>query len=248
MKEDTRQLIKSFLLPAVITTLIVLGTCLNQNTLSSGYLPAGISNQQTTLPLKVSNRTNAFEVVNVRRDGQNARLTFRNNYKKAITAYALFVGGYQIKYELADEEVIVPGGAREQSLNLQAGQDRIIVLAVVFEDKAGDGDGAVIKEINDLRLGRRTQFSRIVPLLDKLLNTTDSQLVTALREVKIAINNLPNGPERESSHFFITGLRNAKEATLRDIEELDQVRQINGNAIFREVLVSIKGRFMKSMV
>jgi hypothetical protein len=202
---------------------------------------------QATSRLKLSNMTSAFEVVNVEPNGRRVRLTLKNNYNKTITAYAISAGDHSHNlHELPDEEVMTPGSTRDQVVSLPPEQkNHITVLAVVFNDRTGDGDGSVVKEINDYRLGKKTQYGHIVPLLNKLLAASDNEFETALQEAKVAIDGLPSGSEQELSHFVIAGLRDAKASILLDLEDLNQVRRSAGNGVVVERMTRIRDRLVR---
>src|SRR5437870_6205399 len=118
--------IKLFLLPSLI--LIIIGL--------SAYFAGQASSQSPTL--KLSNRTNAFEVVKVETKSGWVRITLKNNYNKTITAYAISAGDKSHNlHELSSENLLTPGSTRDQDLRLPVGRNKgnITVLAVVFEDR-----------------------------------------------------------------------------------------------------------------
>jgi len=192
-------------------------------------------------PLRLSNRTNAFEVVKVEINSGRVRLTLKNNYNKTITAYAISAGNNSHSlHELASENLLTPGNTRDQDLRLPAGRNEgdITVLAVVFEDRTSDGDATAAKEINDYILGKSTQYDRIIPLLEKVLAARDNKMQSALEKAQAAIYTLPSDSAGKS-HFIIAGLRDAKESILMDLEEFKQLGQTEGANILRERITRI---------
>jgi hypothetical protein len=243
-------LLKPVLLLTIILTFIGFAVIPSRKILSSDSLNNKKPNQQQAInSLKVNNKAGRLEVVSVERKGQSIRLQFKNNYSKTINAYVLSPGGYQVIYELEDKDFIPPGGTHERSINVQRGQieDRINIMAVVFDDKTGDGDSAAIKEIKDLRLGRKIQLNRIIPYLDSILKSTDATLSQSLQNVRIKINNLPIGSEQEFPHHVLVGLRDIRETALKSLEELDQVRRDSGNDIFMQQLAKLRALFLKEI-
>lgn len=234
-----RPQIKLFLMPSLILIIIGLSAYFANQASSQG--PAlKLSNRTNSQgpPLKLSNKTNAFEVAKVEISSGRVRLTLKNNYNKTIAAYAISAGAntHNLR-ELASEDLLTPGSTRKHDLQLPSEGD-ITVLAVVFEDRTSDGDATAAKEINDYRLGKKTQNDRIIPLLEKVLAARDEEMQSALVKAQAAIYTLSTDSV-EKSHFIIAGLSDAKEAILMDLEELKQLGQTVNTNILRERITRI---------
>jgi hypothetical protein len=223
-------LIKLFLVPSLTLIIVGLSAYFSHKTSSQGPL------------LQLSNRTNSFEVAKVERNREGVRLTLKNNYNKTITAYAISAGGKSHNLrELSSEKLLTPGSTLDHDLKIQERRNagNITILAVVFEDKTSDGDAAVAKEISDYRLGKKTQYDRIIPILKRVLATRDNEMQSALEEAQTAIHALPSD-SADKPHFIIAGLSDAKASILMDLEEFKKLRQTEGNSILRERIGLIK--------
>lgn len=238
-------LIKLFLLPSLTLIIVGLSTYFADKASSQGPLELSSrskSNSQDRPP-KLSNRTSGFEAVNVETKSGRVRLTLKNNYNKTITAYAISTGeNTHSLHELESKEFLTPGSTRNQDVRLPS-EGNITVLAVVFGDKTSDGDATAVKEINDYRLGKKTQYDRIVPLLNKILAALDNEMLSALEKAEAKIYRFStDSPEK--SHFIIAGLSDAKESILMDLKELkQQLGQSEDTSIVRERIVRIKRSF-----
>lgn len=239
-------LIKLFLLPSL--TLIIVGlSAYFADQASSQGPPLKLSSRTDSQgpPLKLSNRTSGFEAVKVESNGERVRLTLKNNYNKTITAYAISTGDNRLSlHEFGFEDLLTPGSTRNHDVRLPS-EGNITVLAVVFEDRTSDGDARAAKEINDYRLGKKTQYNRIVPLLNKVLAARDNEMESALEQAQAEIYRL-SSDSAEKSHFIIAGLSDAKESILMDIKELkQQLGQPEDTNIVRDRIVRIKRSFQR---
>lgn len=216
-------LFKLFLLPSLTLAILGVSAYFADKASSQGGAPlrssTGINSQDR--PPKLSNRTSGFEAVKVETNNGRVRLTLKNNYNKTITAYAISTGdNTHSLHELPFEDLLTPGSTRNQDVRLPS-EGNIIVLAVVFDDRSNDGDATAAKEINDYRFGKKTQYERIVPLLNKVLAARDNELESALEKARVEISGFSSNPA-EKSHFIIAGLSDAKQSILMDLEELKQ--------------------------
>src|SRR5262249_24880560 len=100
------------------------------------------------------------------------------------------------------------------------------------------GDVTAAEEINDYRLGKKTQYDRMIPLLNRELSARDKEMQEALSKAQSAVYALPSGSAKKS-HFVIAGLRDAKQSILMDLEELKQLGQSADANILRERITRI---------
>lgn len=217
--------IKMFFLPSLTLMIIVLSSYFAGNTSSQGpTMKLGNKGNSQNTPIQLQNRTTAFDVAKAEVNNGRVRLTLKNNYNKTIAAYAISTGGgsHNLR-ELGSEELITPGSTRYHELRVRS-EANITILAVVFEDRTSDGDPTAAKEINDYRLGKKIQYDRIVPILNRVLSARENEMQLALSEAQSGVQALSSGSAKKP-HFIIAGLRDAKEAILMDIEELKQLAQ-----------------------
>src|SRR6185369_17584646 len=161
--------------------------------------------KQTNGP-RIQNRTQSFEVAQVIPIvGENGAvgLSLRNRYNKNITACSVSVNGSitEVDFafsELEDQRGLSPESVYEQKysfarrVNKSAARQNldISILAVVFDDKTGDGDPKFVTEILDTRLGSKIQLTRIIALLNDALNLPRVPY-EAVDTLKARISSLP---------------------------------------------------------
>ena len=165
---------------------------------------------------RIQNRTRSFEVtetsLNSSADG-GAELSFRNGYDKYITAYTVSVNGSitEIDFlysDFKDQEGIAPKTvytknfffARPANPALSNRQKlEINVIAVVFDDKTGDGDPRLVAQILAARQESKIQIMRIIDLLNKALDSPGIlKREISLDSVKSEISSLPTNSQHSS--------------------------------------------------
>src|SRR6185369_15648871 len=164
--------------------------------------------------------------------GENGEveLSLRNRYSKNITACAVSVNGSitEVDFafsELEDQRGLSPESVYEQKysfarrVNKSAARQNldISILAVVFDDKTGDGDPKFVTEILDTRLGSKIQLTRIIALLNDALNLPRVPY-EAVDTLKARISSLPVDSANSTSETAREGLRNQKSDALRRLE------------------------------
>jgi hypothetical protein len=250
MKNNVGTFTKLIFLPLsfLVSLFLVLSP---KDTLSPGFSSNAQNNQpEKFMPFGITNKTKGIEISSVRREGNEVRVILKNNYQKTITAYAIGLGGYNIKTELSEAESLSSGASRVQKLRFSSGksENTVNVLAVIFDDRTTDGDHLVIKEMQELRSGKKSQYSRIIPYFNQLIEATDTEMPKTLKRVKAAINNLPVSLESEKdSPSHVAGLRDAKETALRQLEEYEQIRTQDGNAAFKLFINKLRDRFLRDI-
>ncbi|HJQ67600.1 MAG TPA: hypothetical protein VKA70_01405 [Blastocatellia bacterium] len=175
-------------------------------------------------------------------NGSRIRVTLKNEYNKHITALVVNAISQRISSDFLPDVGIAPNATYETAFPIPPtnGEALITIAAVVLSDRTGDGDSRLINQIKEIRLGKKAQVQRIIPLLQSILNTPDHALSEKLAIVKSSILNLPSRSEQGVSDDFIVGLHNAKEHVIKDIERLEILKQRQGNSAFRENLIRIK--------
>ena len=180
--------------------------------------------QEGPKPLRLENRTSAFEVVGVEKVGQRARLTLKNNYDRPITAFSLSMGMGGIDVELFPE-AIAPGATHVEAFTLPptATPESVVeVSAVVFDEEMGDGDFRFLRRITERRLGKRLAAAAIYPHLQRAAAALedDGDLLSAVSDAKAALSTLA-GPEQWMSPDVKGGFRSEKELIKIQLDELD---------------------------
>jgi hypothetical protein len=193
---------------------------------------------QQARPFKVvQNKTRSFEVVQTRQldGGEGAELSLRNGYDKNVTAYVVSANGLIslvdfLYSDAEDERKIAPGGVYSRNLSFVESPDTpdlatqqnlgIKILAVMFDDKTGDGDPELIARILDMRMGSKIQSARILQILKETLNssrTTDDTLFDTLRA---RMSALPTDSERAISPSSRARLKTERDDVLWWLERL----------------------------
>ena len=202
--------------------------------LAASALSPGTDPRQGNRP-EVRNKTQAFQVVSVEQIDGDYVLTLRNGSGKDLNGYAIGFGapGSKVFVELTtSERVLAPGETAEERIpaaNLRAGADalrqpEITILAVIFEDRTSDGDPQTIAEIEQHRLGVKMQLKRVLPLIEALLNSSNSDTQAALDRLKAQISSLSERPGGDLPRRVGTGLRSVKEDLLMEIHLFEQAQ------------------------
>ena len=239
--------------PVIIFIVCLLGLGIGGVSLK-GQKSAGI---QSKVP-RIQNKTRSFEVARVSPSlGESAEveLSLRNRYSKNITACAVSVNGSitEIDFaysELEDQRGISPESVYKQNysfarhVNQSAARQNldISILAVVFDDKTGDGDPKLVTEILDTRLGSKIQLARIIALLNNALNSPGVPNEAAVGRLKARILSLPIDSVNSSSETAREGLRNQKEDALRRLESQTPLNAQERIRTLKDIYESLAGR------
>ncbi|HYP25695.1 MAG TPA: hypothetical protein VE262_03165 [Blastocatellia bacterium] len=210
---------------------------------------------------RVRNSTRSFKVVSVEKDENgDYRLSLKNESSKAITAYRIFLPLSKTTIREAFSEAresIAPGAVevlRIPSHSLApTGDDpssknaNVLINAVVFEDRTGDGRAEVLAEMGAERFGKKRQLTRAASRLRKLLEGSDSQLIASLDSLKpenwaaladseaasILIDfrsensSFSESPDEAVSRGIMSGLRSGLETAQGLMAGLEQYRSID---------------------
>lgn len=168
--------------------------------------------------LRLTNRTQLFEVIEVNTKGKDITLRLKNGYEKSIIDFKIALprplgkDGMVIDY-VGEPVVIAPGSTYEYKFSLppshlevqnEAKTEReVVIAAVVFDDRTGDGDREKAATMVAERLGERIQVSRILPLLQGVLELPDSDLQRGLESLKSQVAALSRDPSGESEAIEI---------------------------------------------
>lgn len=195
--------------------------------------------------LSVNDKTQAFQVVNISatEDGLLS-IKLKNISSKNISGYKVSIGGNAriTKDTTSADRVIAPGEIDELIVPINSRKPSgITILAVVFTDGNIEGEPAAVSELRDWRLGLRLQLTRILPLLQSALDSTETDMPIALDKLKTQISYLQVEPSPALPLAIGGGLHDAKDEFIRKIEEI-QLHRNEGNLKLRERLTKLKDR------
>ena len=207
--------------------------------------------QNTTDSVRIVQLATNLTPVGLQRQGNHISLTVRNDYGKNVTAFVISPGTYTLTVDLdRNDNRIAPSETyiTEFTLSPEATgapvREHIVkILAVVFDDKTGDGDSTIVGGVLDLRQGRRSQLLAILPYMRAVLNSSDAALSQTLAAAETAIGNLPKHSTGDVSHESDAGRHNAKEKILLELADLRRLRQSRENARFRSGLTELIHRY-----
>ena len=219
--------------------------------------------QEPAADIKLTNKTN-LQVIQAKREKKGLLLTFKNNYAKRITAFAVTIGHFQFKEdfvsnEVSDEFGINPNGSLERRIPILSSNQNDSVIhatlqAVIFDDKSGDGDPVIFEDMRDDRLGQAIQIRRSLKILERYVRlekfdtsqlknelelawgATETETVAELRQLRPlgTINRKGDGP---LSAYVKTGLEDAKADAKRRFDEAAQ------SSSKRDSLLKIKAHY-----
>jgi len=195
---------------------------------------SGIS-KQTPAPassLRVQNKTESLEVVNISQQDTLCMLTLRNVSPKAINGYSIGrSSNSKLDVDLTiGDTTIAPGEEFKESIPISQSQGPpvINVLAVMFTDGTADGEAQVIAANQERRKGTRQELAHILPILRGALN---SSAPGELSTLKIKVASLPEETASEVSPQVKNGRLRARQDIISKVEMMKQ-----GDASAREEL------------
>jgi hypothetical protein len=238
----------------------------------------GVSGDKQKQKLIIANKTSGFEVIESKTAQGMVELSFRNAYKKSITAYVVSIGDhFTFTEEFIYSEVdfaIRPGEPLTKGIPLPFDLSSkqtvpLTILAVVFEDRTGEGDQEILRGIEDERLGEKVQVMRILSLLEEVpaqANDSRQEMAIAKRLKSRAESALSKGeaetladlksvkprgagPDLEVrsdlSEQFKNGLQTGRETILRKIYELKEADQPHNDSYLNEQMARLKEYYRK---
>lgn len=236
----------------MVILVFMLGVNLARRTFSSGSIAQDHISQTAMKPLRIDNKTDAFEIVDVERlEPHRVRLTLRNNSDKGITAFALSVCDYSIEPDFFPE-MLAPGQSHVETFTLPpiTKQENVVeLLSIIFDNQTSEGNSSVVKRMKEYRLGKRLAATVLQPHLQRILNASDRELLPALQEAKSAVLNLSRPPEVQPSSHTEAGFNTAKENVLIDFDRLQVASQEGCDiACLRGRLLNIKQREHRKVI
>lgn len=248
MKRETR-LRQSclFFTAAALLCLAVLGA----SALSSRTSTNGKISLQQGKGLEIGqNKTRHLQVVSVEQTEDEILLSLKNDYSKSINAFTVSIGELTISEDYVySGKGTAPGSqytfriAKQPAAPNRYEQPTINILAVVFDDRTGDGESRHVSKILDSRLGDKMQLRRILPLLRKTLSSPDDDLPNALDELVSQVSILPEPSDGQFSSETQNAFRGRKEFVLKIIREIKDNALSDTHASLRNQLAELEKQY-----
>lgn len=201
----------------------------------------------------VISRTKGHEILTAEVLNNQVRIRLKNNHTDTITAFAISFSNTTIKEDFAYSDVhfgIEPGDTFEKSYSVSPSPrgelPTLYLLTILLRNGAKDGNLAVAREIEDVRLGDKIQILRTLRILEtegqspKDLKKIKSDIVAALNagefETRIIINELQPSSRTDSklSDDLRAGLQWGRETMLRRFEVVEQLKTEHQEQALRE--------------
>jgi hypothetical protein len=222
MKRYKKVYLPYFFMGAIIL-LFILGPDLTRHTFSSGSITQDSLIQTTNKPIRIDNKTSAFEVIAVERLERNRiRLTLKNNFDKGITAFSISLGDYSVEPDLFPE-MIASGQTRVETCTLPPVKEQenvVEISCVIFDDETSEGNSSPVDRIKESRLGSRLAATSMQPYLKQISDASDQDLMAALREARFTILNIPRPQKVQPDSHTEGGFNSAKELVLINLKDL----------------------------
>lgn len=204
------------------------------------------SNSTKANDLRVTNQTNAFQVVNAEIAGDVVNLTLKNVSEKTINGYALAFNRtlMQTDYTIGSF-TIAPGQIEERTLpcNPNEPSRELEIQAVVFTDHSFNGSVTAANSILHRREGMRTQLQAVQRLLDNALESSDNQLPGTMGQLFRQVASLPEGSEHGPRNRAVRfGLRDAKADVKKLLQSLIQEHDHDKNIDLRQRLAELRSQ------
>jgi hypothetical protein len=236
-----------FFIAAALICLVVLGAK-GWSSRTSG--DKKISSQQDNEVVVGQNKTQHLEVVSIEQTDDGITLVLKNGYNKRINAFTISIGSTTISNDYVySDEATAPGAQytflipRQYPAPGQLGASTLNILAVIFDDGTGDGEGRRISDIIDNRSGKKIQLRRILPLLQKALKASDDDLLNALDELTLSVSTLPELSDSHIPENTLTGARSSKRGFLKIIQAMKQSRLSSNRVVLRNQLLQMKKHY-----
>lgn len=193
----------------------------------------------------IENKTRSLQVESIKDLGEKnnrkeIEITFRNNYEKPIAAYRVRVseefdgktevsaverGGLIVGWVLKPKDIKV-----EKFIINSEGKTYLTIAAVIFEDGTGDGEIAELNRLQEIRVGVRMGFQKIVPILQDAAKTSESlSSDTAIQSLEEKIKQLSDKDVPNNSKRGFALAKSYVSLELNDIKDA-KARNPNFNA------------------
>lgn len=192
------------IITCILCCLILLGT----GVWASTRIWASQSEKSQEIKLRAINKTSALKVVSIRKisnDLPMAEVTLLNQSSKNINCYMLAIGDLMIVADyVPDGAFLAPGQEKVERIlmgNFESAAERnpnhageLIVAAVYFDDRTGEGDARRVEMLRKRYEGAKEQIELVLPVLrDALSSSEDSD--SALLTLESQASRLPTESE-----------------------------------------------------
>ncbi len=223
--------------------------------------------------IKVNNHTQTLKVISAETHDGHVKMLLRNDSNKNVTAFVVSsvssgsVFAVTQEFAYSESDLVIAAGSVYEfvfSISRDSFNDprnpSVDLSAVIFEDKSSEGDPRIAQEIEYERLGGKAQFSRAIPVLEKMLALSDKSMLAYFdKDLKSDLETALNSPAHELqtrlkglrplsmnqqeadklSGQIRSGLEHGKEYLLRKLNDLEE-RKMQGGSVPREEIVGLK--------
>lgn len=153
----------------------------------------------------IYNRTKALEVVGLARSAEHYHLQLKNNSAKAVVAYGLTSGDYNLVAHgtgYQPRHILMAAGETWQEERLRT-QDldfsSLSIHTVVFDDDSFEGDLNLAAEFVAYREGSRLQSVPVLQLIERVLAVDDADLLRTVDELEAQFPRMPEAIEKAAA-------------------------------------------------
>lgn len=173
--------------------------------------------------VRINNRTRGLSVVSLNLHSEDVEVVMKNNYDKSITAYQVYVGNTTVQTVLLTGDVpkiIAPGELIHENYARNLGLDTrgVVILAVVFDDKTGDGDAEYVRGLLEYNEGMKMQRLYSLEVLQNILKSQNSIISPALNKLQSAVSPLSEDEINKLQQNVQFGIRDEQKRLLRIIQ------------------------------
>ncbi|HKO43405.1 MAG TPA: hypothetical protein VJU84_08950 [Pyrinomonadaceae bacterium] len=196
--------------------------------------------------LKIINKTKSIEVVEVRAEDPNFFIIVLKNVSvEDINGFEINVQHHaRIKGDTSvGGWVIPPGATHELAIPVRYALSEIEILAAMFADGNIEGDPTAVKHLKQWRSELQKHLLRLLPLLERALESPDVNSLEALDRLESQISSLSSNPETQPG--MTSGFEDAKSDLLTELRALRQRLERNGVQNQQKRLFELKNRIEK---
>lgn len=196
--------------------------------------------------LKINNKTKSLEVVEVRAADPDFLIIVLKNVS------AVDINGFEVNIQhhariKGDTSVggwvISPGATHDLTIPVRYALSEIEILAAMFADGNIEGDPTAVKDLKQWRSELQKHLLRVLPLLERALESPDVNSLEALDRLESQISSLSSDSETQPAKT--SGFRDAKSDLLTELQALRQRLERNGVQNQQKRLLELKKRIEK---